>query len=289
MKHLIFLCAVVIALISCKNSAPIAANSRIAVVEFDSAPLVRAQYTQLVHQIAKSKPAVIFLHVAFIDSTIDSTDTFASDLNSGTKVISEFILYPKPQQGKARPDYRPLLGQQIQGIPSTEPLGFWEYQDIELPYPDLIAKSRGITFPFELPDNKGVISYLGFYAFHNGFLYENAAITVTNAGLAESGQHLGLSSDKLSLDLTGSGMEKVIATRRSVSQPLGMDIAFADLKRYRANDILEGKVHLPEGSIVLIGTADGDTKKTSNGAMPGVLLLANEVNTLLQAALDSKR
>lgn len=274
-------------LCSCSD-APETADSRLEVVYFDGDPTDRSGYLELVHSLEKQGASAVFLDVAFVSPPADSADQFAQDLHAGIPVYSDAMLHPQ-----ALPDmpyeYFDYLGKNIAGLRSTEAAGLWEMQGLEVPYKDFLQQSPGVVVPFLTPDNEGVVRFVGLYAYHRGYLLEQAALTLANTVLKKGGDTLLLSEDKLSLRKRSYGRApQDLLSRRGLAQPLGFDLSLVDFHVIHSTDILSGKAKVAPGTLVMVGlpAGKGDDIKTAKGIMPGVVVLANAVNDLLWMARD---
>lgn len=281
-----FLCALCI---SCQPAGPKAADSRVTVVLIDDpALLARESYVRLVRALAPMQPLAIYLDVAFI-TPADSGDAFARDLHAGVPVYSGFYLHDKQPADWAAWDYGALLGNKLAGVAAPDAAGLWSYGGIELPEPAFSEASAGLVCPFLLTNGKGLVEFVGLYAYHRGYLLEHAALTLANSLLAPGQRKLALSADYLSLELQAPGKPaRAVIERRGLSQPLGIELASVPFATLSAQDLLEGRAQVPKGSLVMIGAGAGlgDDRRISHGDMPGVLLLANAVNGLLWLAQE---
>ena len=162
-------------------------------------------------------------------------------------------------------------------------------QGLEVPYKDFLQKSPGVVVPFLTPDNEGVVRFVGLFAYHRGYLLEQAALSLANIVLKKGGDTLLLSEDKRSLRKRSYGRApQDLLTRRGLAQPLGFNLSLVDFHVIHSTEILSGQAKVAPATLVMVGlpAGEGDDIKTAKGVLPGVLVLANAVNDLLWMARD---
>ena len=271
-------------LVGCSKSE-IAPDKRLSIVLVNqSALLSRDSLLEIAQTLKRCRITGLHLDVSFLEAPALEDDTFAVALQKGMPVTSDYLLLQKANT-QAPPDYASLLGTKLPGLASSDAAGLWALEGIGLPWKEFLDQSPALFAPFAFPDSRGVISYIPLYAYHRGYLLEQASLSLANVILAPKGIRLKLSEDQLSVGYTSNGQWKSVVSRSGLSKPLGLDLRLAPFVSHDAGDLLKDGKCPDEGSLVIVGAGPGlgDDQKTPQGTMPGALLLVNMVNTLLYA------
>jgi hypothetical protein len=249
-------------------------------------PENRNAYLPLLNKIKIYNPEIIYLDMIFSRKSKISEENFARQLNKGKRVIIPLRL-DSDYQGENQKISPDLFSRKIKGYPAKFnpfPLDFLETR-LELPEEEIIRQSESVANIFYpiFPDQN--FTYMGFYQYHSGFLYENANIVILNSYLRKFGLQLKISGNYKSLILINNKTGTILSTllrRNRLKEPFVMPNTFEYNETIPALSILSEKKKLAAGSVVLIGSSSihANKLKTPVGDMASILVTANEINTL---------
>jgi hypothetical protein len=250
-------------------------------------PENRNAYASLLRQIAKTNAKIVFLDLAFTRKSLPSEQEFVNALQHTPNAISLIMTTDDPVQLNFR-ETQDFQGSIIRSSPiSQNPFKYMQIsKGIEIPEIELTRLHRALCVSVGSTVGTQPAREIAPYEYFNGRIYENSPLTILNIYLQNHNLAINLSADFLRLELTEANKNsklKILAERKSIEKILVLPMHYSKMRQYSALDVVTGKAKLKEGAVILIGataTGVGDKWPTPSGYMPGIHIIANQVNTL---------
>lgn len=254
-----------------------------------SPPADRNAYLPLIDAVKTYKPKILFLGINFARQPLASELMFASQANKDNRLILPFTFssdkYEENFEMNRKNLYHRIAAIELPTDVLPEPM-----KGIILPYPDIVAKSLQTCASAIYPDEDRIVRSFYGYFFYKNYAFLPASLCILQHYLRDMRWELALSGnfEELKLIHRRNGkatFKKKIAGLMKGDQEVPIPIVFQKLQIVSAQAVLEKKVKIPEGRIILVGpTADGvaDWSHTPVGLLPNIDVLGHEVNTLWQ-------
>jgi len=251
-------------------------------------PENRNAYSYLLQKVIESKPQIVYLDMAFIRRSLAIEKPFEDKLSQIPNLVSLIMT----TEDELFANYRETATSQgtiIRSYPAAEnPFTYVKpARGIEIPEKKILNLHKALCVGVGMTSiDGGPMVNMPFYEYFDGRLYENAPLAIMNLKLAEKQIQIKLSPNKKSLnliDVRSGGVRRTLASRADLAEHLTLSIKYSKIPIISAFKIQVNKMEIPKGKILLIGASTagaGDKLPTPNGLMPGVQIIANEINTL---------
>jgi CHASE2 domain-containing sensor protein len=252
-------------------------------------PPDRNAYLPTIEKIKKYKPQAMFFDFSFVRPPLSSEKSFARKLNEGLKLVLPFQI--------SAADYTENFSENAESMGSRIPFVSNKTKTTDkspgilFPYPEIVKESESVCVSNFYPENDNIIRNLYPVAYYREHVFPAISICILNQYLKSRGFQIILPNGGRELYLMKWVEKKWISKKKifeiinEKGEEFTIPISFERYPFYTGYDIMNESVVLPEKTIVIVGPAAdtvGFWGKTPLGLMPGVHIVANEVNTLWQ-------